>query len=183
MLLSYKYRIYPNKKQSAALGAMLADFCMLYNACLEQRITAYERCKISLRYKDQAAELKAVRIAEPDLARWSFSAEQQVLRKLAKTFAAFFGRLKRGAQAGFPRFRSRHRYHAADFRVGDGLTLRKSGKIGFVGVPGEIKRSRRRAGQRRIRWHRRGTDDARCALDRRNDRPPKLHQAGREEAA
>jgi hypothetical protein len=25
---------------------------------------------------------------------------------------------------GFPRFRARARYHAADFRVGDGLTLR-----------------------------------------------------------
>jgi putative transposase len=144
VILSYKYRIYPNKTQATALGEMLADFCMLYNACLEQRITAYERRKISLRYKDQAAELKAVRIAEPDLARWSFSAEQQVLRKLEKTFAVFFGRLKRGAKAGFPRFRSRHRYHAADFRVGDGLTLRKSGKLGLVGVPGEIK----------VRWHR-----------------------------
>lgn len=144
MLLSYKYRIYPNPSQAAALGDMLADFGMLYNAALEERIDAHRKCGISLRYKDQAAELKAVRLAEPALARWSFSAEQQVLRKLEKSFAAFFGRLKRGVKAGFPRFRSRCRYHAADFRVGDGLTLRKSGKIGFVGVPGEIK----------VRWHR-----------------------------
>jgi Probable transposase len=39
---------------------------------------------------------------------------------------------------------ARDRYHAADFRVGDGLTIRKSGKLGCVGVPGEIK----------VRWHR-----------------------------
>jgi putative transposase len=139
MILSYKYRIEPNRKQAIALAAMLGDFCKLYNAALEQRINAYKRCGVSLRYKDQASELKAVRFAEPDMARWSFSAEQQVLRRLEKTFAAFFGRGR-----GFPRFRARDRFHASEFRIGDGLTLRKSGKLGFVGIPGEIK----------VRWHR-----------------------------
>jgi hypothetical protein len=33
---SYKYRIEPNKAQSAAIADMLADFCRLYNGCLEQ---------------------------------------------------------------------------------------------------------------------------------------------------
>lgn len=138
-LLSYKYRIEPNRTQAAALGEMLADFCQLYNAALEQRIDAWRRRQVSVNYKMQADELKAVRCAAPALARWSFSAEQQVLRRLDKTFKAFFARGR-----GFPRFRSRARYHAAEFRVGDGLTIRKSGKLGFVGVPGEI----------RTRWHR-----------------------------
>jgi len=80
-----------------------------------------------------------VRCAAPELARWSFSVEQQVLRRLDKTFKAFFARGK-----GLPRLRARARYHAADFRVGDGLTLRQSGKLGFVGVSGEVK----------VRWHR-----------------------------
>ena len=137
--LSYKYRLDPNKAQSAAIADMLADFCRLYNACLEQRIDTWERRQISVGYNMQAAELKAVRCAIPELARWSFSAEQQVLRRLDKTFKAFFARGR-----GFPRFRATARYHAADFRVGDGLTIRKGGRIGIVGVPGEIK----------IRWHR-----------------------------
>src|SRR5215470_11700357 len=118
---------------------MLADFCQLYNAGLEQRIAAYRRGRISVSYKMQADELKGVRCAAPELARWSFSVQQQVLRRLDKTYKAFFARGK-----GFPRFRARARYHAADFRVGDGLTLRKSGKLGFVGVSGEVK----------VRWHR-----------------------------
>lgn len=139
MILSYKYRIEPNQTQAAALDDMLRDFCQLYNAGLEQRIEAYRRQHISVTYKMQADELKAVRCAAPDLARWSFSAEQQVLRRLDKTFKAFFA-----GGHGFPRFRASARFHAAEFRVGDGLTLRKSGKIGFVGVPGEIK----------VRWHR-----------------------------
>lgn len=136
---SYKYRIYPNKGQSEALDAMLRDFCCLYNAALQQRIEAWRRCRTSLRYLDQANELKATRCAAPELARWSYSAEQQVLRRLDKTFKAFFSRGR-----GFPRFRASSRFHAAEFRVGDGLTIRKSEKITVVGVQGEIK----------IKWHR-----------------------------
>src|SRR3546814_7151548 len=103
---------------------MLRDFCGLYNAGLQQRIEAYGRRGVSLNYGMQAGELKAVRACHEGLARWSFSAEQQVLRKLDKAFRAFFGRLKRGDKVGFPRFRASARYHAAEFRVGDGLTLR-----------------------------------------------------------
>jgi putative transposase len=137
--LSYKYRIEPNRTQVAALSEMLVDFCRLYNAGLEQRIDAWRRRRISVNYKMQADELKAVRCASPEHARWSYSAEQQVLRRLEKTFKAFFGRGR-----GFPRFRASARYHAAEMRVGDGLTLRKNGRIGVVGVPGDIK----------VRWHR-----------------------------
>ena len=35
---SYKYRIRPNRVQTAALGEMRHDFCGLSNACLQQRI-------------------------------------------------------------------------------------------------------------------------------------------------
>lgn len=156
MLLSYKYRIEPNRAQAAAFSGMLADFCALYNAALQQRIEAYRRRGVSLRYGDQANELKAVRIEMPEMARWSFTAEQQCLRRVDKTFRAFF---RRGR--GFPRFRARARYHAAEFRVGDGLTMRKSGKLGVVGVPGEIK----------VRWHRALPSAPQSAiLTRQNDK-------------
>lgn len=131
----YKFRLRPNRAQAASLDAMLRDFCGLYNACLQQRIEAYRRRGLSLRYGHQAAELKAVRASDPEgCGRWSFSALQQVLRRVDQTFAAFF---KRGR--GFPRFRASTRYHAATFRVGDGLTIRKDRRIGVVGVSGEIK--------------------------------------------
>lgn len=139
MILSYKYRIYPNATQAVALSEMLRDFCDLYNAALQQRIEAYRRKSVSLNYYDQAKELKSVREGVPELARWSFTAEQQVLRRLQKTFSAFFTRKR-----GFPRFRAAARYHAAEFQIGGGLVLRKSGKLRFVGVPGEIK----------VKWHR-----------------------------
>lgn len=132
---SYKYRLRPNCAQGVALDAMLRDFCGLYNAALQQRQEAYRRRGLTLRYAQQAAELKDCRFADPDgLGRWSFSALQQVLRRLDQTYSAFF---KRGN--GFPRYRSSVRYHAATFRVGDGLRLLKTGRIGVVGVLGGIK--------------------------------------------
>jgi putative transposase len=144
MLRSYKYRLYTTAAQEIALTGMLGAFCDLYNACLQQRIEAYQRRGIGLRYGDQAAELKAVREADERLGGFSFSAEQQVLRRLDKAYNAFFGRLKRGGKAGFPRFRAKSRFDSADFRVGDGLTIRNGKRIGIVGIPGEVK----------VRWHR-----------------------------
>lgn len=142
-ILSYKYRIYPSHAQVAGLEAMMGAFCDLYNAALQQRIEAYRRQGKTLRYIDQANELKAVRAADERLLSCSFSAEQQVLRRLDKAMAAFFRRLRTKVKAGFPRFRGKFRFNSADFRVGDGLTVRKSKRLSIVGLPGEIK----------MKWH------------------------------
>jgi len=130
---------------------MLGAFCDLYNAALQQRIEAYRRRRITLRYGNQAAELKAVRAVDERLGGFSFSAEQQLLRRLDKAFAAFFRRFKeRSGKAGFPRFQAKSRFDSAEFRVGDGLTIRKRRRLGIVGIPGEIK----------VRWHRDIPDSA-----------------------
>ena len=144
MMRSFKFRLYTTSAQELALAEMLGAMCDLYNAGLQQRIEAYRRQGISLRYGNQAAELKAVRAVDERLAGYSFTTEQQVLRRLDKTFSAFFGRMKRGDKPGFPRFRAKSRFNSAEMRVGDGLTIRKSKRLGIVGIPGEIK----------VRWHR-----------------------------
>lgn len=143
MRLSFKHRLYPNRTQTDALTGMLGAFCDLYNAAMQQRIEAYRRRGISLRYGDQASELKAARAEDERLAGFSFSAEQQVLRRLDKAFAAFCRRLKTTAKAGFPRYQPKSRLDSAEFRVGDGLTICKTKRLGIVGIPGEIK----------VKWH------------------------------
>lgn len=144
MLRSFKYRLYPNRRQQEQLAAMLGAFCDLYNAGLQQRIEAYRRQGITLGYVNQANELKAVRLTDARLAGFSYSAEQQILRRLDKAFRAFFRRLKTKAKAGFPRFQAKSRFDSAEFRVGDGLTIRKNSRLGIVGIPGQIK----------VKWHR-----------------------------
>lgn len=153
MILSYKYRIEPTRTQAAALSDMLADFCSLYNAALEERIGAWRR-GVGLNFYSQSAHIRVIRSEIAEHKRWSATAQQLVLRRLDKAYKAFFARVKRGEKAGFPRYRSVARYDSADFRIGDGLTLRKTGRLGIVGVPGEIK----------VRWHRALPNTAKSAI-------------------
>ena len=92
----------------------------------------------SVGYYDQANQLKAIR-ADGSLDLANFSAAQDVLRRVDKTFKAFFGRVKAGRKAGFPRFRSRRRYDSRTFpSYGDGCRLRTNGRLYLQGA-GEIK--------------------------------------------
>jgi putative transposase len=159
MRLSHKYRLYPTKAQDAALTGMLGACCDRYNAALDPRTQAYRRRGVTLRYGRQAGELQAVRTTDERLAAYkrlaaySFSAEQQVVRRLDKAFAAFFRRLKVGEKPGFPRFRAKARFDSAEFRVGDGLTIRQTKRLGPVGIPGEVT----------VEWHRDLPPDATAA--------------------
>ena len=42
-VLTYKYRLLPNKRQHAALAALLEDQRQLYNAALQERIGCYPK--------------------------------------------------------------------------------------------------------------------------------------------
>ena len=66
-----------------------------------------------------------------------------VLRRLDKAFAAFFRWAKAGQKPASRGF-GPGPFDTAEIRVGDGLTLRKGGRLSVVGVPGEI----------RVWWHR-----------------------------
>ena len=57
----------------------------------------------AINYYDQANQLKARR-ADGCLTLANFSCCQDVLRRVNKTFSAFFARCKRGDKPGFPRY-------------------------------------------------------------------------------
>src|ERR1035441_8585245 len=105
MRLTYKYRIYPTGPQAIFLTGQLREACDLYNCALEERIGAWKTCRKSINYYDQANQLKSMR-AYGLVPIVSYDASQDVLRRLDKTFQAFFARCKRGETPGFPRFRS-----------------------------------------------------------------------------
>ncbi|WP_245674757.1 RNA-guided endonuclease InsQ/TnpB family protein [Herbidospora cretacea] len=111
----------PTAHQQAALAACLDDHRALYNAALEERREAYRRSRVSIRYGDQSAQLKAIRAGDPDHARWSFSSQQATLRRLDKAFRAFFDRVKAGRTPGFPRFKGRDWFDTVEWpKDGDG---------------------------------------------------------------
>jgi putative transposase len=59
--------------------------------------------------------------------RSDFSCCQDILRRVNKTFEAFFRRVKRGENAGYPRFKSRRRFASITFpSYGDGIQLNEN---------------------------------------------------------
>lgn len=138
MRKTFKYRLYPTRKQTEALTDQLGEACRLYNAALQERRDAYKQAGVSLTYYDQAAQLKAIR-AQDACGLSNFSCSQDVLRRVHKTFQAFFRRLERGDKPGYPRFKSRFRFDSVTFpSYGDGVRLRDNGKLYVQGV-GDIK--------------------------------------------
>jgi putative transposase len=138
MRRTFRYRVYPNRVQSEALDAQLGEACRLYNGALDERRSAWKMQRTSINYYDQANRLKAIR-ADGSLDLANFSACQDVLRRVDKIFKAFFGRVKAGRKAGFPRFRSRRRYDSLTFpSYSDGCRLRTNGRLYLQGI-GDVK--------------------------------------------
>jgi len=138
MRKSFKYRLYPNRNQAQALAKMLETHRRLYNDALAQRKRAWEEAKQSVSYFDQSASLKGWRETNPFFAATNFSSCQMTLRRLDRSFQAFFRRAKAGEAAGYPRFRGVNRFDTVDFQThGDGCRL-KENKLYFQHV-GDVK--------------------------------------------
>lgn len=90
--------------------------------------------KLSLNYYDQSNQLKEIRDAG-NLELANYSACQDMLRRVDKTFRAFFRRVKAGKKAGYPRFKSRDRFDSYAFPAwGDGCHLTDAGRLKAQGV-------------------------------------------------
>jgi putative transposase len=136
---TYKEKLRPTPTQERALDEAHWRCRDLYNAALEQRITAWQRRHIAISRYEQEAELKAIRAEFPEYDAVHSHILQDVLARLEKTYQAFFRRAQRGQKAGFPRFKGRNRYHSFTFKeYGNGATLDNGvlvlSKIGRISV-------------------------------------------------
>jgi putative transposase len=97
---------------------------VLPNTALEQRITAWRRCHVSITRYRQEAEFKAIRAEFPEYAAIHSHVLQDVLARLDTTYQAFFRRIHNGEKLGFPRFLGRNRWHSFTFKeYGNGARL------------------------------------------------------------
>ena len=136
---TFKEKLRLTPAQERALDEVLWRCRELYNAALEQRITAWQRCHVSVSRNEQEAELKAICAAFPEYAALHSHILQDLLARLDKTYQAFFRRVQRGATAGFPRFKGRNRYHSFTYKeCGNGARLDNGAlvlaKIGRISV-------------------------------------------------
>ena len=124
MRRAYKFRAYPTRRQERLARALLDAHRHLYNAALEERREAW-RHGVTIRYGDQSAQLTEIRRADPDgQGRWSFTSQQQTLRRLDRAFQGFYQRVQAGRRAGYPRFKTAARWDSVDFVDGDGARWR-----------------------------------------------------------
>jgi putative transposase len=133
----FKYRLYPTKKQEQTLLFFLRRCRDLYNSALEERRAAYQMRRISLSCFDQIDELPDLKQAFPAYQDVPSHVLQDVLRRLDKTFVAFFRRVRNGETPGYPRFKSTSRYHSFTYPDGAGWKL-QGDRLKLTGV-GEVK--------------------------------------------
>jgi putative transposase len=140
MRRSYVFRLRPTARQHVALAACVEAHREPYNAALQERRDAWSHSKTRIYYGDQSAQLTEIRAARPDVAVWSFSSQQATLRRLNKAFVGFFGRVKRGQKAGYPRFKGAARFDSVEWpKDGDGARwLPERRRVYLQGI-GEVK--------------------------------------------
>jgi len=137
MLKTFKYRIYPTKKQIRIMNQWLEECRWLFNHFLAERKEAWEKEQRSINYHSQATSLPVLKEQRPSLANVHSQVLQNVAVRIDLAFKAFFRRVKAGEKPGYPRFRGKGRYDSFTFPQSgfalDGNILRLS-KIGNVKV-------------------------------------------------
>ena len=108
-------KLYLNASQDRTLDSWRHECCRLHNRALEHRKKAYARRGESVSYYDQQKLLTAWRGRMPTVAAVPAQFERDALRRVDRSFIAFFRRCKAGEKKkGFPRFRSHQQYQSME---------------------------------------------------------------------
>ena len=137
MILTYKYRLLPSKRQHAALTAICESQRQLYNAALQERIDCYQKTGKGRGYFDQCRALTECRRDLPEMAALPVRLQQWTLKRLDTAYISFFHRFKaRNGKVGFPRFRGKGWWNSFGFSG----SVRLDGKrLHFKGMPGGLR--------------------------------------------
>jgi putative transposase len=142
---TFKYKLMPTPQRERALEHVLWRCRELYNAGLEERKTAWEKCHVSVKFTRQSAQLPEIKEVRPEYRDINAQVLQDVLHRLDKAFAAFFRRVHAGEQPGYPRFQGKNRYNS--------FTYPQLGEHGGATVGGKIL-TLAKIGGIRMRLHR-----------------------------
>jgi len=144
MIRSYKFRIYPNKKQEHQFYKEFAASKFVYNYYLDKSIKYYEENKNndkkkSINYYDWCKDLTSMKKEENN--KWLKEASnvvlQQKLRDLNLAYKNFFRRLGQGTNPGFPNFKkfnSSVRYSNISCKYSRKIHKIKISKIGWIRI-------------------------------------------------
>lgn len=122
---AYKFRLYPNKEQSAFLAKCFGCSRFVYNHFLRLTTDVYAESKKSLRYKEWAKLLTGLKSEFEWLKEVNSQSLQQTLKDLESAFVRFFKKL-----GGFPNFKQKS--NRQSFRVPQHFSIDSNG---FLRLP------------------------------------------------
>jgi putative transposase len=136
---TFKYKLRLTPQQGQAMELVLRRCRELYNAALQERREAWQKCGVNVTFASQSAQLPAIKEVRPEYRDIHSQVLQDVLTRLDCAFQAFFRRVKAGEQPGYPRFHGTNRYSSFTYKLfGNGATLDNGflvlSKIGRIGV-------------------------------------------------
>jgi putative transposase len=136
---TFKYKLLPTDEQEQKLAFVLRRCRELYNAALQERRDAWQKCHKSITCAHQSTELPGIKDVRPEYHDVHSQVLQDVLTQLDRAFQAFFRRVQAGEQPGYPRFQGAHRYSSFTYKqFGHGATLEDGylvlSKIGRIAV-------------------------------------------------
>jgi len=136
---TFKYKLSTTQEQEEAMAFVLRRCRELYNAALQERRDAWQKCGKSISCAHQSAELPAIKAERPEYHDVHSQVLQDVLTRLDRAFQAFFRRVQAGEKPGHPRFQRGRRYHSFTYKqFGNGVTVDHGdlvlSKIGRIAV-------------------------------------------------
>jgi len=110
MRKTYKFRIYPNRKQEKKLEIALDQACFLYNQLLDIHQQIYLGEERTLTEFDMNYLLK-----DFETKQLYSQVKQNIPKRISDAFKHFFRRVKNGENPGFPKFHKRIFYSSITF--------------------------------------------------------------------
>lgn len=134
MFRSYCFRMQMTDRVGQAFERSMAVSNEIYNAALEERISAWKKQKHSVTKFDQMKSLTVIRQDEYRFARYAVTMLRTPLVQVDEAFKGFYSRVKKGGNSGFPRFRSLKRLRSFGFTEASGWSL-KNKVLSMKGLP------------------------------------------------
>jgi len=110
MKKSYKFRIYPIRKQENRLEKALDQACFLYNQLLDIHQQIYLGEKRTISHFDMT-----YLVNDFETKQLHSQVKQNIPKRISDAFNHFFRRVKNGEEAGFPKFHKRIFYQSITF--------------------------------------------------------------------
>ncbi|WP_201390269.1 RNA-guided endonuclease TnpB family protein [Ktedonobacter sp. SOSP1-52] len=134
---TFKYRLFPTRKQAEKLEWTLRRCCELYNAALQERREMYKCTGKGTNYNAQANQLPEMKEIREEYKEIHSQVLQDVLKRVEKAFKDFFRRVKNHETPGYPRFQGRDHYDSFTYPQA-GFSIDEQGKL-FLSKIGHIK--------------------------------------------